>query len=62
LSHTLSQLQDNCATWNFRFAPWLPLLKAKGVGRMKSRNAKPTTVLVVEDEPIVRALAESIIA
>ena len=35
--------------------------KAKGVGRMKSRNAKPTTVLVVEDEPTVRALAESII-
>ena len=28
---------------------------------MKSRNAKPTTVLVVEDEPTVRALAESII-
>src|SRR5262249_20289394 len=35
--------------------------KAKGVGRMNSRNAKPTTVLVVEDEPIVRAHAESII-
>jgi len=35
--------------------------KAKGVERMKSRNAKPTTVLVVEDEPTVRALAESII-
>jgi CheY-like chemotaxis protein len=28
---------------------------------MKSENAKPTTVLVVEDEPTVRALAESII-
>ena len=28
---------------------------------MKSRNAKPTTVLLVEDEPTVRALAESII-
>jgi len=28
---------------------------------MKSRNAKPATVLVVEDEPTVRALAESII-
>jgi CheY-like chemotaxis protein len=28
---------------------------------MKSRDAKPTTVLVVEDEPTVRALAESII-
>ena len=28
---------------------------------MKSRNAKPTTVLVVEDEPTVRTLAESII-
>jgi len=28
---------------------------------MKSKNAKPTTVLVVEDEPTVRALAESII-
>ena len=35
--------------------------RAKGVGRMKSRNAKPTTVLLVEDEPTVRALAESII-
>src|SRR6516164_6044208 len=35
--------------------------KSQGVGRMKSRNAKPTTVLVVEDEPTVRALAESII-
>ena len=33
----------------------------KGVGRMKSRNAKPATVLVVEDEPTVRVLAESII-
>ena len=29
--------------------------------RTKSRIAKPTTVLVVEDEPTVRALAESII-
>jgi CheY-like chemotaxis protein len=28
---------------------------------MKSRNAKPATVLVVEDEPTVRVLAESII-
>src|SRR6201981_2395251 len=28
---------------------------------MKSENAKPTTVVVVEDEPTVRALAESII-
>lgn len=28
---------------------------------MKSRNAKPATVLVVEDEPTIRALAESII-
>ena len=28
---------------------------------MKSKHAKPTTVLVVEDEPTVRALAESII-
>jgi CheY-like chemotaxis protein len=37
------------------------VFKAKGVGRMKSENAKPTTVLVVEDEPTVRALAESII-
>ena len=35
--------------------------KAMGVGRMKSENAKLTTVLVVEDEPTVRALAESII-
>jgi CheY-like chemotaxis protein len=37
------------------------VFKAKGVGRMKSENANPTTVLVVEDEPTVRALAESII-
>ena len=37
------------------------VFKAKGVGRMKSENAKATTVLVVEDEPTVRALAESII-
>ena len=37
------------------------VFEAKGVGRMKSVNAKPTTVLVVEDEPTVRALAESII-
>ena len=28
---------------------------------MKPRRAKPTTVLVVEDEPTVRVLAESII-
>jgi DNA-binding NtrC family response regulator len=28
---------------------------------MKSKHAKPTTVLVVEDEPTVRTLAESII-
>ena len=28
---------------------------------MKSKNAKSTTVLVVEDEPTVRALAESMI-
>ena len=28
---------------------------------MKPKRAKPTTVLVVEDEPTVRALAESII-
>jgi len=37
------------------------VFKAKGVGRMKSKHAKSTTVLVVEDEPTVRALAESII-
>ena len=37
------------------------VFKAMRVGRMKSENAKPTTVLVVEDEPTVRALAESII-
>src|ERR1700731_5007620 len=37
------------------------VFKAMGVGRMKLENAKPTTVLVVEDEPTVRALAESII-
>jgi CheY-like chemotaxis protein len=37
------------------------VFEAKGVGGMKSENAKPTTVLVVEDEPTVRALAESII-
>src|SRR5437870_11479991 len=37
------------------------VFKAKGVGRMKLENANPTTVLVVEDEPTVRALAESII-
>jgi CheY-like chemotaxis protein len=37
------------------------VLKAKGVGRMKSKHVKSTTVLVVEDEPTVRALAESII-
>jgi CheY-like chemotaxis protein len=28
---------------------------------MKPRRVKPTTVLVVEDEPTVRVLAESII-
>jgi CheY-like chemotaxis protein len=28
---------------------------------MRSKRTKPTTVLVVEDEPTVRALAESII-
>src|ERR1700722_20629445 len=37
------------------------VFKAKGVGRMKSKHAKSTAVLVVEDEPTVRALAESII-
>jgi CheY-like chemotaxis protein len=36
--------------------------KNRVVGRMKPRRAKPTTVLVVEDEPTVRVLAESIIA
>jgi CheY-like chemotaxis protein len=30
-------------------------------GRVKPKHAKPTTVLVVEDEPTVRTLAESII-
>jgi DNA-binding NtrC family response regulator len=35
--------------------------RSQGVGRMKPRCAKPTTVLVVEDEPTVRVLAESII-
>jgi CheY-like chemotaxis protein len=37
------------------------VFKSQGVGRMKSKHAKSTTVLVVEDEPTVRALAESII-
>jgi CheY-like chemotaxis protein len=37
------------------------VFKAEGVGRMKSKHAKSTTVLVVEDEPTVRALAESMI-
>jgi CheY-like chemotaxis protein len=32
-----------------------------GGSRVKPKHAKPTTVLVVEDEPTVRALAESII-
>jgi CheY-like chemotaxis protein len=32
-----------------------------GAGLMKPRRAKPTTVLVVEDEPTVRVLAEAII-
>jgi CheY-like chemotaxis protein len=56
-----SKLQNNCEGWNFAFAPMVAVFKAMGVGRMKSENAKPTTVLVVEDEPTVRALAESII-
>ena len=59
--HVQSQLQNNRESGNFAFALWLPLLEPKGVGRMKSKNAKPATVLVVEDEPTVRALAESII-
>jgi CheY-like chemotaxis protein len=37
------------------------VFKSQGVGRMKSKHAKSTTVLVVEDEPTVRALAESMI-
>ena len=36
-------------------------LKPTGVARMTSKHAKPTTALVVEDEPTVRAPAESII-
>ena len=28
LSHSLSQLQGNCASWNFFFALWLPLSEA----------------------------------
>ena len=35
--------------------------EANGVARMTSKHAKPTTVLVVEDEPTVRTLAESVI-
>ena len=54
-------MQDTCASWNFFFAPWLPLSEARGLGRMKPKREKPTTVLVVEDEPTVRVLAESII-
>jgi CheY-like chemotaxis protein len=41
------------------FSHSFAVFKAKEVGRMK--HAKPTAVLVVEDEPTVRALAESII-